>query len=182
MTNFDASLYSINVHKVIEDGDEYFEATVNELPDVSVFEDKADTAYYAAIDAIECLYKLACDLRKSFPEPARRQKSESFSGRVTLRLSKRLHAEVSQQAEQDGVSLNQWLCEAAAVRSGAGTLVDLYRSSVAHITSHAMNFLSVKSIDAPTQIGHRTDLTPFGLGAPAWRNMAPSQILIHGQG
>lgn len=32
------------------------------------------------------------------------------SGRVTLRMPKVLHAKVEQQAEEQGVSLNQWIC------------------------------------------------------------------------
>lgn len=33
-----------------------------------------------------------------------------FNGRVTLRLPKMLHAKISRQAEEQGVSLNQWMC------------------------------------------------------------------------
>jgi antitoxin HicB len=46
-----------------------------------------------------------------------------FNGRVTLRLPKMLHAKISRQAEEQGVSLNQWMChilESATTAVAAG--------------------------------------------------------------
>lgn len=45
------------------------------------------------------------------------------SGRVTLRLPKMLHAKVTRQAEDQNVSLNQWIChilESATTATAAG--------------------------------------------------------------
>jgi hypothetical protein len=48
------------------------------------------------------------------------QALEEFSGRVTLRMSKSLHASVSKLAEREGVSLNSWIVESVSARAGAG--------------------------------------------------------------
>jgi hypothetical protein len=48
------------------------------------------------------------------------QALEEFSGRVTLRMSKSMHASVSKLADREGVSLNSWIVEAISARASAG--------------------------------------------------------------
>lgn len=120
-----AERYAISVRKVLVDGQELWRATVRELPDVAEFADSRDEAISLALDTIESLKESADEDGRSFPEPI--DDDEEFSGRVTLRLSKSMHRSVAQRAELEGVSLNSYVVECIALRSGA-----LVASSGAH--------------------------------------------------
>jgi predicted RNase H-like HicB family nuclease len=122
MNNFDPHRYTISIKLVsLEEGDHY-EALVSELPDLVEYGETNEQAYSLAVDAIAALHAAAIELERPFPEAAPSQALEVFSGRVTLRMSKGLHASVSRQADRDGVSLNAWIVETLAARAGAGAL------------------------------------------------------------
>ncbi|MBW7926952.1 MAG: toxin-antitoxin system HicB family antitoxin [Fimbriimonadaceae bacterium] len=58
-----------------------------------------------------------------FPKPLGEMPWADCSGRLTLRLPKMLHGKVARQAEQQGVSINQWVChilESASAAVAAG--------------------------------------------------------------
>ena len=46
------------------------------------------------------------------------EKIQEYSGKFTVRLSKSLHREIAKRAEMEGVSLNQYMVEAAAEKLG----------------------------------------------------------------
>lgn len=57
------------------------------------------------------------------PVPSGRHPWASCTGRITLRLPRMLHAKVARQAEEQEVSLNQWIChilESATTAVAAG--------------------------------------------------------------
>ncbi|MES1941414.1 hypothetical protein T5B8_14310 [Salinisphaera sp. T5B8] len=116
---FDAALYTINVRKGEFDGEICFEATVRELPDVAEYGDSYDEAYELALDTINTTYEALSEHGRRMPEPdASRQ---SFSGRVTLRLPKKLHRMIYIEAESEGVSLNQQIVNILTFWSGMTT-------------------------------------------------------------
>lgn len=108
--NFDPYQYQVAVRRVVIDDIPVFEATVRELPDVVSYGDSQEEAYEIAIDAIEGLFALNLELGRSFPEPAKYE--TEFSGRVTLRMRRQLHATLARTAEQESVSLNSLICDA----------------------------------------------------------------------
>lgn len=55
------------------------------------------------------------------PSPESPKSWDDFSGRVTLRVPKMLHAKLTRHAELQGVSLNQWICQ---ILESASTAVD----------------------------------------------------------
>ena len=122
-TACDANEYSITVKKVTLDGETEFEATVLEFPDVVVYEESYTAAYSVALDLIAGLIEDAIGQGKTVPAPAGPKDFEEYSGRVTLRMSKSLHATVSRQAEENGVSLNSWIVEAIAAKSAPPVIV-----------------------------------------------------------
>lgn len=125
-----ASEYGISVRLVIRDGEEMYEARVAELQDVVAFGDTYAEAYESAIDAIDGLREMFAEKGKAFPLPE--VEEANFSGRVTLRMSKSLHAAVHRKASVDCVSLNQWIVEAIACRiDGAVPLNSIYIASQA---------------------------------------------------
>lgn len=107
--------YGICIRLVRQDGTDLFEGRVNELPDMRVYCDSYAEAYEELLDAIQTAQALFAEQGREFPqaEPG----EESFSGRVTLRMSKSLHRCVHDKALRDGVSLNQWIVEAIACRT-----------------------------------------------------------------
>jgi predicted HicB family RNase H-like nuclease len=125
MTKFDPHRYTITVKLITIDGEDLYEASVAELPDVFDYGETYEEAYLQAIGTLQGLYETASESGKQFPEPLLPASSTDFSGRVTLRMAKSLHAAVSRLAERDGVSLNSWIVESVALRVGGG----VYRSA-----------------------------------------------------
>lgn len=117
MEHFDPSRYSINVRRVSLPEGEFYEASVQELPDVIAYATCGGDAYEEAREALQGLYEDACEQEKPFPKPFARVEG-SFSGRVTLRMGKSLHTRVNQLADRDDVSLNAWIVEAIAEKVG----------------------------------------------------------------
>lgn len=116
MAEFDASRYRISIQKVDDEGSTYFSATVAELPDVSVFADSHGDAYDQVTDVICRLHAMAGDHGKPFPAPE--ETAREFSGRITLRVPKRLHAQIDCFARDDDVSLNTWIVAALSEKAG----------------------------------------------------------------
>lgn len=112
--------YGISVRLVQEDGSEMYEARVLELPDVRTYGETYAEAYMGAIEVIRTTQEIFAEKGKQFPAVIADE--DEFSGRVTLRMSKSLHRSVHMRAQRDGVSLNQWLVEAAAQRVD-GTMI-----------------------------------------------------------
>lgn len=118
MNNFDAAAYSIVVTKVHEDGEDLFFAYVKEIPDISSYSERYQDAYDDCIDSLNVLYADAMENGKAFPMPYKAPSPSAPSGRVTLRMSRSMHADIARYADEDGVSLNYWIVEAIAQRRG----------------------------------------------------------------
>lgn len=142
----DAFRYHITVSKVCVDGEDYFVTTVKELPDVRAYGDTYQEAFDLAIDTIETAAEMFAEEGRAFPAPA--EKSDDYSGRVTLRMPKSLHRVVAEQAEAEDVSLNQYilsvLAHATGVRQVAKTAFP--RNGVDGSSSEARNFTLIRSI------------------------------------
>jgi predicted HicB family RNase H-like nuclease len=117
-----ASEHGIFVRLVLRDGEEMYEARVVELQDVVAFGESHAEAYESALQAIEGLQEMFAEKGKSLPPPEIEE--TEFSGRVTLRMSKSLHAAVHRRASLDDVSLNQWIVEAVACRVNGSFTAD----------------------------------------------------------
>ncbi|WP_252179623.1 toxin-antitoxin system HicB family antitoxin [Endozoicomonas sp. 4G] len=69
-----------------------------------------------AIDTIEVTAECLSAKGKAMPTPY--EPANEYSGRVTLRLPKTLHRSLSEGAEQEGISLNQYLVNVLSYQSG----------------------------------------------------------------
>ena len=105
---YNADEYTISVRKEVVDGESYWVARVDELPDVMEFGDSRDEAYDAAIDTIEVGQHMCFEQGTPFPPPKVFDEVD-VSGRVTLRLPKPLHLICIKRAEMACVSLNTLL-------------------------------------------------------------------------
>lgn len=104
----DPHRYDISVRRRDVEGEVLFEASVVELPDVSAYADTYQEAYDLVIASIRDLSAHAEKTGSPFPQP-RDDRDDEFSGRVTLRLPKRVHRLAATAAKVQGVSLNQYL-------------------------------------------------------------------------
>jgi predicted RNase H-like HicB family nuclease len=114
--NIDPHRYNITIRRDNFEGDVLFEARVKELPDLVEYGESYEEAYDLAVDAIETAAEAFREKGRSFP-PAM-MPADDFSGRVTLRLPRSLHRNLSMAADDEGVSLNQHLVNILIYFSG----------------------------------------------------------------
>ena len=100
--------YDIEV-KRNEDGT-YF-ARVKELPGCMTEADTFAEVEEMIRDAMAAWIEVALEEGVPIPEP---RPLGEFSGRFVLRLPKSLHRDVARQAEEEGVSINQWIVTVVA--------------------------------------------------------------------
>jgi len=108
--------YNIAIRRTHIDGEDLFEARVRELPDVTEYAESYQEAYELALDTIETTVEVLTEQGRPYPEPA--AVVDEYSGRVTLRLPRTLHRRLAQEAEHDGVSLNQYLVALLGYHAG----------------------------------------------------------------
>ena len=131
---FDPEAYTITIRKEEIDGDILYVGRVAEFPNISAFEETFESTRTLVIDAIQTLKQIADKTQSEFPLPYPALEDE-FSGRVTLRIPKSLHAKVSRIATQEDVSVNQYLVTAIATYVGE---VD----GISKMVTEAVNYLS----------------------------------------
>lgn len=98
--------YKIEIQKLtIEDGGGYIAL----MPDLGCFGD-GETIEEAVADVIEVatdLVNIATTDGKEIPLPRYYKASDEYSGKLTLRIPKFLHKQLSDRAEEENCSLNQ---------------------------------------------------------------------------
>ena len=102
-------LYRMHVYPIDTDSDEIeWVAEFPDLPGCVGAGETAEEAVTMAIDAKKAWIKAAQENGRNIPEPINPYESD-YSGKFTLRLPKTLHRELVLQAEDEGVSLNQYI-------------------------------------------------------------------------
>ncbi len=102
--------YTIQITR--EDETTWF-ARVLELPGCLTEGDTAEEAADMIQDALAGWLEVALEEGRSTPEP---QATEAYSGRFVVRVPRTLHQQLVEVAEQEGVSLNQFINAALAGR------------------------------------------------------------------
>lgn len=141
---FDPESYTITIRKEDCYGEILYVGRVAEFPNISAFEETFETARALVIDAIQTLKKIADEAQADFPLPYPAP-SDEFSGRITLRLPKSLHAKVSRMATQDDISVNQYLVTAIASYVGEA-------DGISRVVSEAVNLLEHVVSNAVTNV------------------------------
>lgn len=114
---FDPESYTITIRKEEDDGEILYVGRVAEFPNISAFEETFEAAHALVLDSIQTLKKIADETKVELPLPYPAPSGE-FSGRVTFRLPKSLHAKISRIAAQEDISVNQYLVAAVAYYAG----------------------------------------------------------------
>jgi len=114
---FSPEQYTISIRKEKIEGDTYVVGRVTEFPDAVVYEESGPAAYEAIVAVLADLIEHLREIGKEVPAP--QVIPEEFSGRVTFRMPRSLHARVDARAQLEGVSINTWLVAAAENYLGA---------------------------------------------------------------
>lgn len=93
------------VHRIEKDGDEYYFATVDELEGCMSHGDTYEEAAKNIQEAMELW--IEAKLEDGFKVPLPKTENE-YSGKFLVRIPKTLHRKLSQQADEEGISLNQY--------------------------------------------------------------------------
>jgi len=107
--------YSVVIRAVDIDGEHLVEARIRELPDVVVYGADIEEAHSLACDAIDTTAAMFAEAGREMPHAFSVIDS---SGRITLRLPKRLHSYLVELAADDAISLNQHIINMLMVSYG----------------------------------------------------------------
>ena len=97
--------YNINVRHVNDESGEYYFLKVQELTGCISDGETIEEAFANIYEAMEGWIETKLEAGYDIPMP---NNSEKFSGKFVLRLPKSLHAKLAIEAEQEGISLNQY--------------------------------------------------------------------------
>lgn len=100
-----------------EDGGGFF-VEVPDLPGCMADGDTLEEAIKNAKEAIESWIEAAKAEGRPIPEPTFYKDEEDYSGRLTVRIPKKLHKELAEIAQEQGVSLNQLILYALSKEVG----------------------------------------------------------------
>ena len=99
--------------KIVGTDTGYF-AEIPDLPGCMTFCDEFDQLREVIEDAKKAWVRVGIERNLEIPEP---KEEREFSGKFLLRLPKSLHRKLSNQAEKNGVSLNQHVLSLLSERS-----------------------------------------------------------------
>ncbi len=80
---------------------------VPDLPGCMTAGETVEEALANLPEAMEAWIATALDLGRAIPQPTASEPGQGYNGRVLVRMPKTLHRKLVQQAEAEGVSLNQ---------------------------------------------------------------------------
>jgi len=170
---FDPESYTISIRKENHDGESYYVGRVAEFPNISSFEDSYEESHALVIDAILTLKKIADESQVPFPAPYP-QPTDEFSGRITLRLPKTLHAKVSKKASQEEVSVNQYVVTAIATYVGETDGIAKFVSEVSKVFLNRIDCVVTSAMNTITYY-HKTQSSERKMTSPKFL-LSPSTI------
>ncbi len=88
------------------DEDKGYIAVIPDLPGCSAFGETEESAIREVHDAATAWLQAAKKMGRAIPKPSL---EAHYSGKLLVRLPKRLHAELARHAKLQGVSLNQYV-------------------------------------------------------------------------
>lgn len=95
--------WNVKIHKVKdEDGDYYF-GQVQEIPEIRADGDTIEECYNLVMEILKSNLEIMIEDKEKIPEPV----DKTYSGKFNLRLPKSLHKKLAEEAEDEGISLNQ---------------------------------------------------------------------------
>lgn len=119
MLSSKAKNYPVSVDFVENDGVRYYHAWFPLFDNVDGAGDSVEEAVATAYEMLEVELEYRIEKGIAIPELSPKQISLAASGRITLRMPKSLHNNLSRIAEAEGVSLNTLITTVLASYSGS---------------------------------------------------------------
>ncbi|MNU99036.1 HicB family protein [compost metagenome] len=149
---FNPEEYTVSVRRETIDGDIYYVARVKELPDVKEYSESLEHALALAHETIKVTQEMFLDDGMDFPAPEEIDASMGMTGRLTLRMPKSLHYQVVEKAEQEGVSLNQYVVSILTAEITKRKMVDAISTSVDSYLGELSRLTSAMTLNAQSII------------------------------
>ena len=175
---FDPESYTITIRKEEDDGEILYVGRVAEFPNISAFEETFEAAHALVLDSIQTLKKIADETKVELPLPYPAPSGE-FSGRVTFRLPKSLHAKISRIAAQEDISVNLYLVAAVAYYAGEADGVSKVVTEAANLLGHVFTSAVTNAVSAwrSTQFFLNDVITPSILSKPSMVDCMKANLL-----
>ena len=95
--------WNVKICKIKDESGEYYLGEVQELPFVKADGETIEECYNLLMEILESNIELMIEDGEKIPEPV----DKTYSGRFNLRIPKSLHKKLAEEAEDEGISLNQ---------------------------------------------------------------------------
>lgn len=95
--------WNVKIHKVKDENGDYYFGQVQEIPEVRADGETIEECYDLVMEILKSNIELMIEDKEKIPEPV----DKTYSGRFNLRLPKSLHKKLAEEAEDEGISLNQ---------------------------------------------------------------------------
>ena len=95
--------WNFKVKKVNDESGNYYLGCIQEIPEVRAHGYTLDECYDLVMEILETNLELMIEDGEKIPEPV----DKNYSGKFNVRIPKSLHKKLSEEAEDEGVSLNQ---------------------------------------------------------------------------
>ena len=112
--------------RILKSDTGYF-AEIPDLPGCMTFCEEFNQLNQMIEDAKKAWFEMSIEDNLKIPEP---KKDKDFSGKFLLRLPKSLHGKLSNQAEEEGVSLNQHVLNLLSDKSSALEIVTEIKNTI----------------------------------------------------
>ena len=113
--------------EILEEEDGGYFIKIPDLPGCMTFCDDFDQINKTIEDAKKAWLEMSIEGNLEIPEP---KKDREFSGKFLLRLPKSLHRKLSDQAEEEGVSLNQHILNLLSGKYSATKIIKEVRNII----------------------------------------------------
>ncbi|MDQ2920398.1 MAG: type II toxin-antitoxin system HicB family antitoxin [Acidobacteriota bacterium] len=164
--------YGLNI--IWSDEDQAYIATCPEFPGLSAFGETIEDAIAEAKLAQELFVETYEQEKLPLPEP---QLLQAYSGQFRLRIPQSLHFQLARMAEQEGVSLNQFIVMILASRAGGEEAMSRFESLVESMEKRLVKRTLTNNVELAVALVKALDVSPY---QPIYRadsaSNAPSDV------
>lgn len=148
--------YGLNI--IWSDEDQAYIATCPEFPGLSAFGESVEDAIAEAKLALELFEETYEQEGLPLPEP---QLLQGYSGQFRLRLPQSLHFQMARMAEQEGVSLNQFIVMVLASRAGGEEVIKRFEGLVEQVESRLVKHTAANNLELAVALVKALDSPSF---------------------
>lgn len=142
------------------DEDDGYIALAPDLPGCSAFGETAEEALRESNDAIEAWLQAAKAAGSFIPKPSQLPLHKKCSGKILVRMPQTLHGQLAAEADQEGVSLNQYivylLAEGSALRQAHATVRYAHGGTNISIVTGVCGGGFASAISAPIEVSSQS--------------------------